>query len=45
MEMSPMWNTAYISPVSAANPEVHVQDARSKRLSVFAVFEAHTANT
>lgn len=40
-----MWNTTYVSPVSAANPEVHVQDSRSKRLSVLAVFKAHTANT
>jgi hypothetical protein len=45
MARQPVWCTAYTVPVSAADPEVHGEDARSKRLSVLAAFEAHVANT
>lgn len=39
-----MWNTVYIGPTSAANPEIHVQDTRSKRPRVPAASEAHIAS-
>lgn len=39
-----MWNIAYIGPTSAANSEIHVEDARSKRPRVPAASEAHIAS-
>lgn len=39
------WNIAYIGPMSAANPEIRVEDARSKRPRVPTASEAHIAST
>lgn len=39
-----MWNIVHIGPTSAANPEIHVEDARSKRPRVPAASEAHIAS-
>lgn len=38
------WNIVYIGPTSAANPEIHVEDARSKRPRVPTASEARIAS-
>ena len=43
-ERRSMWNVAYRGPTSAADPEIHVEDARSKRARVPAASEARMAS-
>lgn len=43
-ERRSVWNIAYRGPISAADPEIHVEDARSKRPRVPAASEARMAS-